>query len=166
MHPRRIVLNIQRSGISAAWRVYTLKGTLPFNRARPYTHTHIHTQWMHTPDVHVRAVCILKTALRSVPASARENNSGDYRSEKKASLLPPHTHKHTHTTLSPDLWRKATDGPFFFGQVPADSCPGYREVRWCLYVLGLGGWGGCRRETVRGQTFPGWKNWSASEMIC
>ena len=82
----------------------------------------------------------------------QERTRAEIISEKRKPPSSPQTHTHTHTTLSPDLWKKATDGPFFFGQVPADSCPGYREVRWCLYGLELGGWGGVaarRRSEVK-----------------
>lgn len=150
-HQSCIVLNIWRSSMWDTWctRTHTPKG------AQLQTQEAIHTYTKHTRHAHKGCLHLKEPYSSEVCQRARERTTAEINQVKRG-FPPPYTHTH-----SPESWplKESDRWVFFFSQVPADSCPGYREVRWtvCVRVGGAG-----RRSKVKKKKR---KNWSTPKFI-
>lgn len=115
--------------------------------------THVHTEYSR----HAREGCLHLKQASEVCRLVPQRTTAEIRQVKRRHP-PPSLHTHTQSH-KPWPLKEGDRWVFFFGQVSADSCPGYGEVRLCVCVSEVWrGWKWGCRETVKGQAFPGRKN--------
>lgn len=115
--------------------------------------THVHTEYSR----HAREGCLHLKQASEVCRLVPQRTTAEIRQVKRRHP-PPSLHTHTQSH-KPWPLKEGDRWVFFFGQVSADSCPGYGEVRLCVCVWGLEGvevgvQGDGQRSSIPGKKEP------------